>query len=122
MKRLNIRYSVGLLFLAAPLLSGCMKEVFPTDVATTDQLAKSPDATEFLVSAIPTKAKSVYNWDKSYSWGLGGIMHIRDVMTEDLATLSNRDWDWFWWWSECTDIGAPWMRTQYVWEWHYQYV
>lgn len=122
MKRLNIRYSVGLLFLAAPLLSGCMKEVFPTDVATTDQLAKSPDATEFLVSAIPTKAKSVYNWDKSYSWGLGGIMHIRDVMTEDLATLSNRDWDWFWWWSECTDIGAPWMCTQYVWEWHYQYV
>lgn len=122
MKSFNIKYSIGLLILSTPLLCGCIREVFPSDVATTTQLAQSPDATEFLVSAIPTKAKSIYNDHVSYSWGLGGIMHIRDVMTEDLATLSNRNWDWFWWWSECTDIGAPWMCTQYVWEWNYQYV
>ncbi len=113
---------VGAMVCGVWSLGSCIEETFPTDVATQGQLKGSPDATEYLLSAIPTMAKTIYNDNYSYSWGLGAIMHIRDVMTEDLATLSNRDWDWFWWWSECTDIGAPWMVTQFVWEMQYKYV
>lgn len=123
MKKINKFASIfGAVVMGVMSLSSCIQETFPTDVATKGQIEKSPDATEYLVSAIPTMAKTIYNGNFSYTWGLGAIMHIRDVMTEDLATLSNRDWDWFWWWSECTDIGAPWMVTQFVWESQYKYV
>lgn len=123
MKKILKKASVlGTVALGVLSMSSCIEETFPTDVATAGQLAASPSATEYMVSAIPTMAKQIYNGNFSYTWGLGAIMHIRDVMTEDLATLSNRDWDWFWWWSECTDIGAPWMVTQFVWESQYRYV
>ena len=39
---------------SAALLSGCIKETFPTDRATSDQLAGSASALEAMVKGIPT--------------------------------------------------------------------
>ena len=105
---------------SSTLLSGCLQETFPTDVATQKQVQSSANATENLVGAITTQAKSIYS--DPYSWGYGAVMHVRDVMTADIATLSYQNWDWFWFWTDCKEIGAPWAVTQFIWEWQYQYV
>ena len=105
---------------SSTLLSGCLQETFPTDVATQKQVQSSANATENLVGAITTQAKSIYS--DPYSWGYGAIMHVRDAMTADIATLSYQNWDWFWFWTDCKEIGAPWAVTQFIWEWQYQYV
>ena len=104
------------------LLTGCIDETSPTSQATKDQLAASPTATEAMVSAIPAYAKAVWwSWDISYSWGLGAMMHIRDVMTEDLATVDN-EFDWFWPWANCTQIGQDRLCTQFLLQYPYKYI
>lgn len=107
--------------ISSTLFFGCLQETFPTDVATQKQVQNSANATEYLLGAITTQAKSIYD-DNPYSWGYGAIMHVRDAMTADLATLSYQNWDWFWYWTDCQEIGAPWAITQFIWEWQYQYV
>lgn len=103
------------------LLTGCLEETFPTSVATQQQVQKSPNATQSLLGAIPTQAKSIYSTRVAYAWGYGAIMHVRDVMTADLTTMSYGNWDWFWFWALGKEIGAPWFVTQFIWEWQYQY-
>ena len=91
--------------ICSSLLTSCIDETFPTSQATKDQVGKSPTATEAMVNAIPAYAKAVWwSWDISYSWGIGAMMHIRDVMTEDLATVDN-EFDWCWMWANCTLLG-----------------
>ena len=78
------------------LMTGCIDETFPTNVATSDQLSSSAKATEALLWAMPayTNKFNVFavvpsNDAYAFDWGYGSIMHIRDVMTEDFAVISH---------------------------------
>ena len=54
---------------SAALLSGCIKETFPTDRATSDQLAGSSTALEAMVKGIPTaliQPRSLSAYDKMH--------------------------------------------------------
>lgn len=103
-------------------MTSCIEETFPTENATKHQLESSPTATEAMVNAIPAYAKNVWwSWDISYSWGIGAMMHIRDVMTEDLATVQD-DYDWFWMWTNCTGIGQDRLCTQFLLQYPYEYI
>lgn len=78
------------------MTTGCIEETFPTSGATEDQLTSSDMATSAMLWAMPASLNVVgvvassYHWD----WGYGSIMHIRDVMTEDMAVISS-GYDWY---------------------------
>lgn len=100
----------------APTLTGCVEETFPTSGATADQLAESTKATEALVWAMPAYFNkfAVVSEDAAYDWGYGSIMHIRDVMTEDMAIVAS-GYDWYTSWEFVRNCGPGYLSTQFVW-------
>ena len=106
-----------------PMLTSCVEEVFPSNAVTEEQLNSSAKATESLVwgmSAFTNHFATVSD-SQAYDWGLGSIMHIRDVMTEDMAIISN-SYDWYSGWEQCQSIGEDMMRTQFIWNFYTQLV
>ena len=100
----------------------CQDETEPQgSYATTDQMARSSSATEALLSAIPASFNDVWDDDQHYSWGYGSLMHIRDIMTEDLAHVES-NYDWYNQWSENYYIGREYRATQFVWNYYYKMV
>lgn len=104
------------------LLSGCIDETFPTSVATENQLASSAKATEALLWAMPAyfihfQTVSTNHFD----WGYGSIMHIRDVLTEDLTRISS-NYDWYSSWALNQQMGESWARTQFIWNYYWKFV
>lgn len=104
--------------LIAPMVltTGCIEEEFPTSGATQEQLEASAKATEALVWAMPAyfNKLSVVSDDAAYDWGYGSIMHIRDVMTADMAIVSS-GYDWYTSWEQVSNIGPGFLSTQFIW-------
>ena len=100
--------------------TSCMDETFPTDVATEHQLASSNKSTEALLWAMPAffnqlSVASGY----SYDWGYGSLMHIRDVMTEDMAVVSH-GYDWYSSWAENKYMGERYAAPQFIWNYYWK--
>lgn len=108
---------------AVLLMTGCVEETFPTDVATADQLGSSAKATEALLWAMPAyfNHNASVSSDAHYDWGYGAIMHIRDVMTGDLPVVSS-GYDWFSSWGLTENLGDNWMSTQFHWNYYWKFV
>ena len=79
-----------------PALTSCIEEVFPTDGVTEEQLSESPKAAEAYVWGMTAFMNNYATLSSSYAydWGYGSMMHIRDVMTEDMAIVSS-GYDWY---------------------------
>lgn len=111
------------------LTTGCIEETFPTDVASEDQLSSSSKATEALLWAMPAYLNKydVFNQSPSgnnppgYDWGYGSIMHIRDVMTEDMPIVSST-YDHYSAWEGNYYIGNQYMSTQFIWNYYWKLV
>lgn len=104
---------------AAPTFTGCVEDATPTAFVTEEQLTTSPKAVEALVWAMP----AFYNKfdilgrganSLAYDWGYGSLMHIRDVMTADMAVVSS-GYDWYSSWEQCQSIGEGYASTQFIW-------
>lgn len=108
-----------------PSLSSCVEEVFPTNGMTQEQLGSSSKATEALVwgmSAFTNKYNVLGQTDtRAYDWGYGSIMHIRDVMTADMAIISD-SYDWYSSWEQDQYQGDSYMYAQYIWNYYNQLV
>lgn len=52
-----------------------------------------------------------------YSFGYGGIMHMRDVLTADLFRTAN-NYNWFASWSENKYVGPAYSRTKATWQFY----
>lgn len=107
------------------LTTSCIEEAVPTAYATQEQLAASSKATEALLWAMPAYLNA-YNIlgqssTRAYDWGYGSIMHIRDVMTADIAIVSS-GYDWFTSWEYNQNNGCDYMSTQFVWNYYNQLV
>ena len=105
------------------MTTGCIEETFPTSVATEDQLMGSDMATSAMLWAMPgvlnqhaTIADS-YHWD----WGYGSIMHVRDVLTEDMAVASS-GYDWYTDWEQNNHQGESNIYPQFIWNYYWQAV
>ncbi len=109
---------------ASPLLlTSCIEEPLPTDVITDNQLAASPKANEALLwemSAIYNKVGTITE-DAHYDWGQGSLMHIRDVMTGDMAIVSS-NYDHYSAWEQNQSIGPMYMSTQFIWNYFWKQV
>lgn len=103
------------------MTTGCIEETFPTGSATEDQLTSSSMATSAMLWAIPGslnvpgRISSDYHWD----WGYGSIIHIRDVMTEDMAVVSS-GYDWYQSWEMNQNQGESYVYPQFIWNSYWQ--
>lgn len=116
---------IGCLASVSASMTGCIDETFPTDVATDEQLTSSSKATEALLWAMPAFLNKYdvlgQGGSAGYDWGYGSIMHIRDVMTEDMPVVSS-NYDHYSAWEGNYYIGPRYMSTQYIWNYFWKYV
>lgn len=105
------------------ITTGCIEETFPTNGATEEQLTSSDMATSAMVWAMPAALNKIetisdsYHWD----WGYGSIMHVRDVMTEDMAVISS-GYDWYQSWEQNIYQGESYVYPQFIWNYYWQAV
>lgn len=119
---------VGVCCSTTLLMTGCIDETFPTNGATSDQMSSSAKATEALLWAMPAYANKldIYNQQPTedpygFDWGYGSIMHIRDVMTEDMPIVSS-GYDHYDYWELNTGQGEGNLFPQYIWNYYWKYV
>lgn len=102
-------------------LSGCMDETVPTDGLTEGQVEESPNSIEGMLMAMPARFNALdartLNFN-DYAIGYGGIMHVRDVQTEDMSIIES-DYDHFTPWEQNRLQGENYAFTQ--WLWNYQW-
>ena len=100
--------------------TSCIEETFPTDVATEEQLVSSNKSTEALLWAMPAFFNQLsVAGGRSYDWGYGSLMHIRDVMTEDMAVVSS-GYDWYNSWAENKYMGELYAAPQFIWNYYWK--
>lgn len=105
----------------APLATGCIEEVFPTGSTTSqDQLLANPAAAEALASGMPAY-QSKYNAlglsaddVRHFDWGNASVMHIRDVMTADMAVVES-GYDHYQAWETNTYQNETYIYGQFIW-------
>ena len=116
---------IGCLASVSVSMTGCIDETFPTDVATDEQLTSSSKATEALLWAMPAFLNKYdvlgQGGSAGYDWGYGSVMHIRDIMTEDMPVVSS-NYDHYSAWEGNYYIGPRYMSTQYIWNYFWKYV
>lgn len=110
-------YITTIAFCAAmSLFSSCIEETFPTDVASTKQVAESTAALEALANATAAHMNA-YNILNATSpgatdYGYPAVMTIRDVMGNDFP-VSKTGYDYF---------NNPWGSTNYLGNYAYQQI
>ncbi len=102
-------------------LTSCIEETFPTSGATAEQLGSSAKATEALVWAIPSFINNVgtIGEDYHYDWGYGSLMHVRDVLTADMAVIYS-GYNWYDSWSSNTYMDEEYAATVFAWRYYYK--
>ena len=105
------------------MTTGCIEETFPTNGATEDQLTASQTATSAMLWAMPSVLNKYATIDGSYhwDWGYGSIMHVRDVMTEDMAVVSS-GYDWYSSWEQNLYQGEDYIYPQFIWNYYWKAV
>lgn len=101
MKAIFRNMLVGTVCASTLTLTGCLEETFPTNAATAGQLASSSKATEALLWEIPAFVNNYGSYtgrEVHNDWGYGSVMHMRDVMTADMAIVSS-GYNWYTAWS-----------------------
>lgn len=116
MKNIFSKFLVATACAGTLSLTGCIEETVPTSVATQDQLSSSAQATSALVWAMPAifNKYATYSSDYAYDWGYGSIMHMRDVMTADMAIVSS-GYNWYTSWSTNSNLGERYVSTYFAW-------
>ena len=100
------------------LLTGCIEETEPMNgTATAGQIQGNAQASEALVNALPATFNDIFSRSDHYTFGYGGIMHIRDVMTGDMATVQS-NYDAFDAFARVRNMGPRYVLMQYVWNYY----
>ena len=103
-----------------PVLTSCIETLEPEgSTVTADQLVNNPNATASLVNGMPAYYNTIQilGISAAYDWGYGALMHVRDVMTEQMS-ISDSAYDWFSAWSQDTYIGPGYATTQFIWNFY----
>ena len=96
MKRFLKNTILPVLAAASLTLSGCIKETFPTNGATADQVAESTTALQAMVNAIPTQLiLYAQNYAQAWDFGYPAINVSLTCMTGDMVVTGNSGYDWF---------------------------
>lgn len=121
MKAIYRNLAVALLSL--PLFTSCMEETEPTSGVTQDQLQGNAGATNALVWGMPARLNQItLNPDWHFDWGYPSVMHIRDVMTEDMSVRYAGGYDWFGGYSAVQNIDQTSANAQVIWNYFYEQI
>lgn len=122
MKKIFSLLLIGSIASALSCLTGCIDEVEPTSGATQDKVDKSLSAKEGLLWGMPS-FENVYevSTTQHFDWGLGSIMHIRDVLTEDLAVASS-NYDHYRRWEINQYLGKDYVFAGFPWVFYNKWV
>ena len=116
------RFILGTACVSALALTGCIDEADVTYYGTDDQLSSSSKATEALLWAMPAFTNNYKTVDGGdYDWGYGSIMHIRDVMTEEMTVVES-GYDHYSAWEHNQYIGPNYLSTQFIWYYFWKQV
>ena len=109
--------------LAAPLFSSCIEEALPTDQVTQGQLNSNPGATDAIVQGMSARMNQItVSSSDHYDGGYSSILHVRDVMTEDMSVEYAGGFDWYSSWSANDGTSDRWRTTQMIWNYHYEQI
>ncbi|MCM1067105.1 MAG: RagB/SusD family nutrient uptake outer membrane protein [Muribaculaceae bacterium] len=109
--------------LTAPLFTSCIEEAIPTNQIVQDQLEGNPGAVQALLWGMPGRLNQItLDPDLHYDMGYTGILHMRDVMTEDMSVLYAGGYDWFGSWSAVRNTGNTWATCQVIWNYLYEQI
>jgi hypothetical protein len=103
--------------IAMPMLTGCLDSALSTDYVTADQISDSSLGGDALFWAMPSTLNYVGTIpvsNQAYDYGYGSMMHIRDVMTEDMPKV-NTAYEWYTAWMTNTGLGDYTSSAQLVW-------
>lgn len=106
------------------MTTSCIEETFPTNAATADQIAASPKASEALLWAMPAffNNHATIASDRHWDWGYGSIMHVRDVMTQDISVNDPVGYDWYNAWETNLNQGENMIYGQFIWNYYWKFV
>ena len=125
MKKIKL-FTLGLAAASSLMLTGCLEETIPTSGITEAALQTSPKAGEALLNAVPAQAKSNFILGRSdlhFDIGYPGLMHVRDVMTADMAIeVSPSGYDWYENYEFLERLDDGYVFAQYVWNTLYRMV
>ena len=130
MKMKNIYKFLMMVLAAAVLTTGCIKETFPTDGATGEQIAESSTALESMVGAIAVNMAypySAYGSDANYGFDFGypGLMCALDACTGDVICTAGDDaagYDWFYYWERGTMMGPTMGLCDFPWNTYFAFM
>lgn len=113
----------GMLLLA----TGCIKETFPTSVATTEQIGASTSALEATVRAMPAQLVQGYlvygeqEWE--FDMAYPGLMIALDSAAGEIIDSGNTGYDWYSYWSSNDyGLGETTSRSYVPWRTLYMFV
>lgn len=118
--------AAGSLMLAATSTS-CIDETFPTNSATSEQLGSSAKATEALLWAMPAYFNAFNCLGRAdddirhYDWGYGSMMHIRDVMGQDMPIIES-NYDQYYYWEVDKYMGEDYVFASVTWRYYYKLI
>lgn len=121
----NIIKSLAAVLVAAPVLTGCIEETFPTSGVTQEQLEQSADAKSAAVWGIHGAMiqLGMSYGTQHYQWGYPAMMHAMDVMTDDMVVDYGNGYDWFAFWSRVNyTLGEDWAVCQTQWNTFYDVI
>ena len=104
------------------LLTGCIEETEPMNGnATLYQIEGNEQAQDAMVNGMPAMFNYIFSRGAHYTFGYGGIMHIRDVMTVDMATVQS-NYDSFDVFARVRSMGPRYVYMQYVWNYYTKFI
>ena len=130
MKMNNIYKFLAMVLCAAVVATGCVKETFPTDGATQEQVSESTTALESLVGAIAVNMAypySAFGSDENmgFDFGYPGMMCALDACTGDVICTAGDDaagYDWFWYWERGTMLGPTMTICPFFWNTYFAFM
>ena len=119
----SIKLLMGVAVCSATLTTtSCIEETVPTDIVLQDEVDESPNSVSGLLMAMPARFNTLdartLNY-ADYAFGYGGLMHVRDVQTEDL-TVAQSNYDHFTAWETVRAVGENYATTQWLWNFQYE--
>lgn len=123
--KITLKYGFTLLVAATSMFifTGCIDEAEMTNGATSEQVSTNENATEAFLMSIPSKMLQVWTSSNAYAWGYGGLMHVRDMQTEDMVCNDNGSgYNWFMQWSQNVQCGRDYLAVQYLWNISYEII
>ena len=126
----NIYKFMAVVLGAAVLATGCIKETFPTDGATQEQISESTTALESLVGAIAVNMAypySAFGRDENYGFDFGypGLMCALDACTGDVICTAGDDaagYDWFFFWERGQNLGPTMSICPFAWNTYFAFM